>query len=65
MPNHTANNMPSHGKNHMQTAQNNQSNSNGSSTLQNIGKYAAAAAVGAVAGSMLHSATASAARKSQ
>ena len=63
MPNHTANNMPSHGKNHMQTAQNNQSNSNGSSTLQNIGKYAAAAAVGAVAGSMLHSATASAAEK--
>lgn len=34
---------------------------NGSSGLQNIGKYAAAAAVGAVAGSMLHSATTSAA----
>ena len=63
MPNHTTNNMQSHGKNHMQTAQNNQSNGNGSSTLQNIGKYAAAAAVGAVAGSMLHSATASAAEK--
>lgn len=63
MPNHTANNMQNHSKNHMQTAQNNQSNGNGSSTLQNIGKYAAAAAVGAVAGSMLHSATASAAEK--
>lgn len=63
MPNHTTNNMQNHSKNHMQTAQNNQSNGNGSSTLQNIGKYAAAAAVGAVAGSMLHSATASAAEK--
>ena len=45
------------GRNHI--PHNNQQN--GSSGLQNMGKYAAAAAVGAVAGSMLHSATASAA----
>lgn len=54
------NNMPgnNHGRN--TAAHNNQQNNTGS-TLQNMGKYAAAAAVGAVAGSMLHSATASAA----
>ena len=54
------NNMPgnNHGRN--TAAHNNQQNNTGS-TLQNMGKYAAAAAVGAVAGSMLRSATASAA----
>ena len=54
------NNTP--GNNHARStaAHNNQQNNTGS-TLQNMGKYAAAAAVGAVAGSMLHSATASAA----
>ena len=46
------NNMPgnNHGRN--TAAHNNQQNNTGS-TLQNMGKYAAAAAVGAVAGSML------------
>lgn len=54
------NNTP--GNNHARStaAHNNQQNNTGS-TLQNMGKYAAAAAVGAVAGSMLRSATASAA----
>ena len=54
------NNTPgnNHGRN--TAAHNNQQNNTGS-TLQNMGKYAAAAAVGAVAGSMLRSATASAA----
>ena len=54
------NNMP--GNNHARsTATHNNQQNNTGSTLQNMGKYAAAAAVGAVAGSMLHSATASAA----